>query len=196
MRRDRRRMQQERPAHDDGTAAGVEILWMLRANPVENPPARKMLMPVRRRRAAGRPCGRCLRDLLRLIAPGGCVEFNPPPLPGFLRRPARRDCGAATQAFERDRDPRAAAERPVREGRATDVTVHRFHETIGGRAYHIEVTPVRNRWRAQLCRLPGVPTAMMPFYGETPDDAARLLMQWLTLAHRREAMPARAPSSP
>jgi len=75
------------------------------------------------------------------------------------------------------------------------VTVHRFHETIAGRAYHIEVTPVRNRWRAQLCRLPGVPTAMMPFYGETPDDAARLLMQWLTLAHRREAMPAAATSS-
>jgi hypothetical protein len=67
------------------------------------------------------------------------------------------------------------------------VTVHRFHETIGGRAYHIEVTPVSNRWRAQLCRTPGVPTAMMPFYGETPDEAARQLANWLTLAHRRLA---------
>ena len=76
------------------------------------------------------------------------------------------------------------------------MTVHRFHETIGGRAYHIEVTPVRNRWRAQLCRIPGVPTAMMPFYGETPDDAARLLTQWLTLAHRRHATnPAATPPS-
>ena len=59
----------------------------------------------------------------------------------------------------------------------------RFDETIGGRAYHIEVTPVSNRWRAQLCRTPGLPTAMMPFYGATPDEAARLLAKWLTLAH-------------
>ena len=69
------------------------------------------------------------------------------------------------------------------------VTVHRFEETIGGRAYHIEVTPVSNRWRAQLCRIPGVPTAMMPFYGETPDEAARQLTNWLTLAHRRQTGP-------
>jgi hypothetical protein len=67
------------------------------------------------------------------------------------------------------------------------VTVHRFEETIGGRAYHIEVTPVSNRWRAQLRRTPGVPAAMMPFYGQTPDEAARLLANWLTLAHRRQA---------
>ena len=66
------------------------------------------------------------------------------------------------------------------------MTVHRFEETIGGRAYHIEVTPVSNRWRAQLCRVPGVPTAMMPFYGQTPDEAARQLTNWLTLAHRRQ----------
>jgi hypothetical protein len=65
------------------------------------------------------------------------------------------------------------------------VTVHRFEETIGGRAYLIEVMPVSNRWRAQLQRGPGVPTAMMPFYGHTPDEAARHLTQWLTLAHRR-----------
>jgi hypothetical protein len=65
------------------------------------------------------------------------------------------------------------------------VTIHRFEETIGGRAYHIEVTAVSNRWRAQLRRLPGMPTAMMPFYGSTPDDAARQLSEWLALAHRR-----------
>ncbi len=65
------------------------------------------------------------------------------------------------------------------------VNVHRFEETIGGRSYQIEVTPVSNRWRAQLRRLPGMPTAMMPFYGPTPDEAARQLTQWLTLAHRR-----------
>ena len=67
------------------------------------------------------------------------------------------------------------------------MTVHRFHETIGGRAYHIEVTPVHDRWRAQLCRMPGVPTAMMPFYGQTPDEAAQQLTKWLTLAYRRQA---------
>ena len=63
--------------------------------------------------------------------------------------------------------------------------VHHFEEIIGGRAYQIEVTAVSNRWRAQLRRGPGVPTAMMPFYGPTPDEAARLLMQWLSLAHER-----------
>ena len=65
--------------------------------------------------------------------------------------------------------------------------VHRFEETIGGRAYQIDVTPVSNRWRAQLRRGPGMPTAMMPFYGQTPDEAARLLLKWLTLAHQRFA---------
>jgi hypothetical protein len=66
------------------------------------------------------------------------------------------------------------------------VAAHRFEENIGGRAYLIEVTPVSNRWRAQLLRSPGVPTAMMPFYGQTPDEAARQLADWLTLAHRRQ----------
>ena len=70
-------------------------------------------------------------------------------------------------------------------GYSTNVNVHRFDKTIGGRAYQIEVTPVSNRWRAQLRRLPGMPTAMMPFYGTTPDEAASQLTQWLTLAHRR-----------
>ena len=65
--------------------------------------------------------------------------------------------------------------------------VHRFEETIAGRAYQIEVTPVNDRWRAQIRRLPGMPTALMPFYGQTPDEAARQLTQWLTLAHRRTA---------
>lgn len=63
--------------------------------------------------------------------------------------------------------------------------VHRYEETIGGRAYLIEVRAVSNRWRAQLLRTPGLPSAMMPFYGQTPDEAARQLTAWLTLAHRR-----------
>ncbi len=65
------------------------------------------------------------------------------------------------------------------------MNVHRYEETIGGRAYLIEVRPVTNCWRAQLLRSPGVPSAMMPFYGQTPDEAARQLTAWLTLAHRR-----------
>ena len=66
------------------------------------------------------------------------------------------------------------------------LTVHRFEHTIGERAYQIEVTPMNDRWRAQIRRLPGMPTAVMPFYGATPDEAARQLGQWLTLAHRRQ----------
>ena len=63
--------------------------------------------------------------------------------------------------------------------------VHQFEQEIGGRTYQIEVTPVSNRWRAQLRRRPGMPTAMMPFYGATPDEAANQLTRWLSLAHQR-----------
>jgi hypothetical protein len=65
------------------------------------------------------------------------------------------------------------------------VNVHRFQETIGGRSYRIEVTAVGPRWRAQLQRQPGIPAALMPFYGQTPDEAARQLTDWLTLASQR-----------
>ena len=73
--------------------------------------------------------------------------------------------------------------------------IHRFEETIGGRAYQIEVTPVGNRWRAALRRIPGMPTAMMPFYGQTPDDAAHHLAQWLEIAHRRSQPATPAPKT-
>ena len=64
--------------------------------------------------------------------------------------------------------------------------VHRFEESIGGRPYSIEVAPVtHDRWRAYIVRIPGVPTALMPFYGPTPDEAAGLLRAWLTRAHER-----------
>lgn len=63
--------------------------------------------------------------------------------------------------------------------------VQRVDQTIGGRLYHIEVAPVgRDRWRAQIMKAPGLPTAMMPFYGTTPDAAADQLTAWLTLAYR------------
>ena len=68
------------------------------------------------------------------------------------------------------------------------MTVHRFEETIAGRTYQIEVTPVSNRWRAQIRRIPGMPTALMPFYGQTPDEAARQLSEWLLLANKRHAV--------
>ncbi len=66
--------------------------------------------------------------------------------------------------------------------------VHHFEESIAGRAYLIEVAAVtEDRWRACIVRVPGVPTALMPFYGATPDEAARQLCQWLTRAHERAA---------
>jgi hypothetical protein len=71
--------------------------------------------------------------------------------------------------------------------------VHRFQETIGGRTYQIEVAPTdAQRWRACIVRVPGVPTALMPFYGPTPDEAAANLRDWLTRAHARAAGGARA----
>jgi hypothetical protein len=65
---------------------------------------------------------------------------------------------------------------------------HQFEETINGRAYQIEVAEIDpNRWRAHLVRRIGGPTALMPFYGATPHEAARNLSNWLTLAHRTTA---------
>ena len=68
--------------------------------------------------------------------------------------------------------------------------LHRFEESIGGRSYVIEVKPVElNRWRAYIVRIPGVPTALMPFYGPTPAEAARELSNWLTRAYERVSKP-------
>ena len=66
--------------------------------------------------------------------------------------------------------------------------VHRFEQSIAGRPYLIEVANVsEDRWRAYIVRIPGVPTALMPFYGRTPDEAAGLLTEWLSRAYRRAA---------
>jgi hypothetical protein len=68
--------------------------------------------------------------------------------------------------------------------------VHRFAESIAGRDYLIEVANVsKDRWRAYIVRIPGVPTALMPFYGTTPADAAHQLCEWLTRAHARASNP-------
>lgn len=56
----------------------------------------------------------------------------------------------------------------------------RINETIHGRSYVIELQLVGvNQWRAQLARREAT-TALMPFYGPTPDEAARLLTRWLS----------------
>ena len=48
----------------------------------------------------------------------------------------------------------------------------------------------KDRWRAYIVRIPGVPAALMPFYGRTPAEAAQQLCEWLTRAHARAANPA------
>jgi hypothetical protein len=67
------------------------------------------------------------------------------------------------------------------------VTVQRYEETINGREYRIEVSPVGNQFRAEIARAPGGSRAMMPFYGQTPDEAVELLSRWLVLNHARPA---------
>jgi len=67
------------------------------------------------------------------------------------------------------------------------VTVQRYEETINGREYRIEVSPVGNQFRAQIARAPGGSRAMMPFYGQTPGEAVELLSRWLVLNHARPA---------
>tara|TARA_Y100000780_G_scaffold229964_1_gene250996 strand:+ start:6217 stop:6432 length:216 start_codon:yes stop_codon:yes gene_type:complete len=65
------------------------------------------------------------------------------------------------------------------------VNVHRFDEIINGREYKIEVSLVNaTTWCAKLGSVMGGASALMPFYGDTPDDAAQQLTNWLALAHR------------
>ena len=65
------------------------------------------------------------------------------------------------------------------------MNLQRFEETINGRVYQIEVSAVQpDRWRANLVTQTGGPTALMPFYGHTPSEAAELLVNFLARAHR------------
>jgi hypothetical protein len=60
--------------------------------------------------------------------------------------------------------------------------MHRYEEVIAGRKYLIEVSEVSaERWRAQIARRPGMSTSLMPFYGQTPEEAAHELSKWLSL---------------
>lgn len=63
----------------------------------------------------------------------------------------------------------------------TSPSLVRFEDIINGRPVLIEVSAVgRDRWRAQMARTPGGRTALMPFYGTTPTEAAANLSSWLT----------------
>ena len=65
----------------------------------------------------------------------------------------------------------------------------RFERAINDRRYVIETTLVDpDRWRAYLVGVPGGPSALMPFYGETPEQAVERLADWLVLAHPSSAL--------
>jgi hypothetical protein len=67
-----------------------------------------------------------------------------------------------------------------------------FQQEINGREYRIEVSAVNpERWRAEVVTRYGGPTALMPFYGSSPDAAREGLTSWLSHIHQPSA-PVRA----
>jgi hypothetical protein len=81
---------------------------------------------------------------------------------------------------------------PLVSAAALTYDVLRFEESIAGRHYLIEVAAItQDRWRACIVRVPGVPTALMPFYGRTAVEAKQQLSAWLARAHERASTPAR-----
>ena len=69
------------------------------------------------------------------------------------------------------------------------MSVQRFERAFADRRYVIEATLVDpDRWRAYLVGAPGGPSALMPFYGETPEQAVERLADWLALAHRSSTL--------
>lgn len=104
-----------------------------------------------------------------------------------VRRPSSV---ASLDRFLRKRRIRRGSQKNLFRSTHVANAVHRFEELIGGRPYLIEVAAVSSdRWRAYIVKRPGVPTALMPFYGRTPAEAARQLSDWLTRAHARAASP-------
>jgi len=72
--------------------------------------------------------------------------------------------------------------------RALTTTAHRIVQQINGRDYRIEVTQLTtSRWRAQVLNAYGGPTALMPFYDVTPDEALGRLTEWLSRVHKSAA---------
>jgi hypothetical protein len=73
---------------------------------------------------------------------------------------------------------------------ALTTTAHRIVQQINGRDYRIEVTQLTShRWRAQVLNAYGGPTALMPFYDATANEALSRLTDWLSRAHRSVAKP-------
>lgn len=60
-----------------------------------------------------------------------------------------------------------------------------FSEVVNGRNYRIEVCSMNNgRWRAEVVTQYGGPTALMPFYGTSPEAAREGLTTWLANTNR------------
>lgn len=90
--------------------------------------------------------------------------------------------GASLAPFVQGHDNRHPAVTPV----TSTPTLVRFEDIINGRPVLIDVSPVaRDRWRAQVARIPGGRTALMPFYGTTAVEAAEHLSGWLARASRK-----------
>jgi hypothetical protein len=138
----------------------VEKLWTDGEYPVHETPMEIYFRFARLTRLVAAPMWIAFRDALRLFAAWRCVEWS------------------SLQIFS------------VSPSTQVTSAVHRFQESIAGRPYLIEVSAVsKDRWRAYIVRLPGVPTALMPFYGTTPADACRQLCEWLTRAHAKASNP-------
>lgn len=113
----------------------------------------------------------------KFVRPSGPKVVDQPLDVGVFARPFA--CGGVTLVRHSRR-----ARRAIRRRTTLNVNVHCFEQHIAGRTYFIEVQAVTDsRWRAQLARLPGMSTAMMPFYGSTPEEAARELSRWLSLVY-------------
>ena len=106
---------------------------------------------------------------------------------GFERitRFARSWCSLRTlfRLYDVGKSLESSAHQPVSEALKPAVNRVVFNETIKGRPYVIEVQSVgRDRWRAGLARS-GRTTALMPYYGTTPDESAQQLAIWLSRAN-------------
>ena len=189
-----------------GEGGKVACLWKTCGRPVDR------LLTFRQRtffssrfRHKRRTCPLCvrLRHSFRLNAPAhalecslthGTGEVTSPDVGSRLlgRRPTlerdpRENTATTDQGFD-SRDLTTARRR-------SNVNVHRFEEIINGRSYRIEVSSVAaGQWRAQIARAPGGSAALMPFYGKTPDEAAKHLSRWLSIVHGQSRGPGR-PSS-
>ena len=106
----------------------------------------------------------------KFFSAGGIRELGAAALCTRFRRAASLD-RRVQRAYN---SPRSQTQSDSHPQRTVTAAVHRFEESIAGRPYLIEVAAVsQDRWRAYIVRIPGVPTALMPFYGRTPAEAAQ-----------------------